>query len=159
MRNQGVTGIVNFLPGVGILRAMAVKLYLSLPSRLVADGKVFKPFAVAGFQFYDGPSLIFNSDQDRPSDNFNPTKASPIANQILTTGTQLQLCSEPDNAQDPFAVKINLGNRHLGYVPRTISKNVRRLLHRNNDLRCQITHIDPADVPWRMVYVMITVED
>lgn len=48
----------------------------------------------------------------------------------LPDGTAFTLEAEPTNQYDPFAVKVIHAGRHVGYVPRDLSKEVAGLIER-----------------------------
>lgn len=47
--------------------------------------------------------------------------------QVLKADTALVLEPEPTNKYDPHAVKVIHAGRHIGYVPRDLSKDVTRI--------------------------------
>lgn len=71
---------------------------------------LFFPMECAGFRFYDGMQMEFDS----------------VSNFVV------EFRPEDGNAYDPFAVAIYLENRKLGFVPRYYSSLVRIWLHRYN---------------------------
>ena len=44
-------------------------------------------------------------------------------------GREFEFKREPSNKYDPHAVMVMLGNYHVGYVPRTLSRLVTDLMH------------------------------
>lgn len=105
------------------------KLFAKLEKREFLLNK----FYIAGFQYYEGPSLAGR----------------------FHTGTPLSLRAEPENPYDPFAVEILLGRTKLGYVPRTDNKHISRLLVQNARLTCRVAEVDPDERTWRMVRVEV----
>lgn len=86
-------------------------------------------FFVAGFQHYEGPSIIEN----------------------MAVGEQLQLSEQPDNKYDKFAVAILRKDVMIGYVPRTDNKHVSRLLQQEVNLKCIVAEVNPQNDTWKML--------
>lgn len=61
----------------------------------------------------------------------------------LKIGDALALVAEPANPHDRYAVRVHLGERHLGYLPRESNHVVSRLLRQGAPLRGVIAWIDP----------------
>jgi hypothetical protein len=62
-------------------------------------------------------------------------------------GCVLALVSEPTNKFDPCAVKVvhqTLG--HVGYIPRTESGMVARMLEHGYDIRCKLNAVDTRNL-------------
>jgi HIRAN domain-containing protein len=60
---------------------------------------------------------------------FNHKKgAAELLASAVKTGMRLDLVPEPENEYDRFAVRIQLGDQLLGYVPRERSEAVSRLI-------------------------------
>jgi len=80
----------------------------ALDARAASPGPsyVLNRFSVAGFQFYHGPKLLG----------------------CMEPGDALQLCAEPENPYDEFAVRILWKGGMLGYVPRSDNRHISRLL-------------------------------
>lgn len=90
-------------------------------------------FYVAGFQYYEGPSLI----------------------QDIEAGEQLILVVHPGNKYDKFAVEIYRNDVMLGHVPRTDNKHISRLLQQNVQLFCKAIEVNSDQEPWNMLKVEI----
>lgn len=90
-------------------------------------------FYVAGFQYYEGPSVIDAMDK----------------------GEFLQLRTAPENEQDHFAVEILRGDTMLGHVPRSDNKHISRLLQQDVSLFCKTIEVNPERETWEMLKVEI----
>ena len=73
----------------------------------------------------------------------------------LAKGDELDLICEPDNKFDPNAVRIELDDTMLGYVPKKFSAEVNAALEIGRDLECIITKLDPSAKPWEQCEVTI----
>lgn len=93
-------------------------------------------FMVAGFRYYDGPSLL----------------------SLLVPGARLELRAEPTNPYDKLAVEVFWGGRKLGYVPRDRNLYLSPMLRAGLPLTCQIVAVRPRAVPWEAVEAAITLE-
>ncbi len=69
-----------------------------------------------------------------------------LPSSILSVGHELDLIREPDNRHDPFAVKIVLDGRRLGYVPSTHSRTVARLIDNDHFMVAVVSKVGPSDV-------------
>lgn len=122
-------------------RSYFLKILLALPfgGVLARNLKAGEPsyllnrFYVAGFQYYEGPALV---DE-------------------MVQGEYLELEADPQNAYDPFSVKILWDTNMLGHVPRTDNKHISRLLRQDVALFCQVTEVNPGQEPWNMLQVEI----
>lgn len=65
---------------------------------------------------------------------------------ILSVGDPLDLIREPDNSHDPFAVKVVLDGRKLGYVPATHSRTVARLMDSGHFMVAVVSRVGSSDV-------------
>ena len=103
------------------------------PSRHVST------FYVAGFQYWDGASVIGE----------------------LSSGMGLDLAPERDNPHDPEAVAISWRGTKLGYVPADESGLVSTLAYYGHAdvLECRVLKADPARSPWHQLMVAINVCD
>ncbi|MGQ5427120.1 HIRAN domain-containing protein [Thermophilibacter sp. ZX-H3] len=103
------------------------------PSRHVST------FYVAGFQYWDGASVIGE----------------------LSSGMGLDLAPERDNPHDPEAVAISWRGTKLGYVPADESGLVSTLAYYGHAdvLECRVLKADPTRSPWHQLMVGIYVRD
>jgi hypothetical protein len=90
-------------------------------------------FPVAGFQYYQGESVI---GVLRPSDT-------------------LTLKAEPTNPHDYYAVEIFADRAKLGYVPRTDNKHISRMLRDGINLACEVDEAVPGASPWDTLRVKV----
>ena len=58
----------------------------------------------------------------------------------VKTGMRLTLVPEPTNKYDKFAVRVQLGDQLLGYVPRERSEAVSRLIGYGVEMTCRKSH-------------------
>ncbi|RJP47104.1 MAG: hypothetical protein C4548_01595 [Desulfobacteraceae bacterium] len=105
------------------------KLFAKFEKRELLLNKFF----IAGFQYYDGPSLINR----------------------LHAGIELALKRDPANEYDPYAVEILFNQFKLGFVPRTDNKHISRLIAQNANLSCRVIQFAPEETTWRMVRVEV----
>ena len=73
----------------------------------------------------------------------------------LAENDLLELVCEPDNKFDPNAVRIELDDTMLGYVPKKFSAEVSAALEVGHDLECRITKLNPSAKPWEQCEVTI----
>lgn len=124
-------------------RSLFLKALLSLPfggywaKRLQSiswnTNILLNKFYVAGFQYYDGPSIICD----------------------IQAGERLTLMAEPGNSYDKFAVAIYREGVMLGYVPRTDNKHLSRLLQQDVHLQCRVSEVNSSRETWKMLKVAI----
>ena len=74
----------------------------------------------------------------------------------LNEGDELDLICEPDNKFDPNAIRIEIEDTMLGYVPKKFSAKVSAALEVGHDLECKITKLTPSAKPWEQCEVTIT---
>ena len=73
----------------------------------------------------------------------------------LNEGDELDLICEPDNKFDPNAIRIEIEDTMLGYVPKKFSAEVSAALEVGHDLECKITKLTPSAKPWEQCEVAI----
>lgn len=95
----------------------------------------FTNFDIAGFTFWDG-AFVF---------------------QELSIGTELHLKREEDNKFDPYAVAIYYKDYKLGFIPRSMNKEISKLCEQGYasifDIR--INRISPDENPEGQVGVIV----
>ncbi len=69
-----------------------------------------------------------------------------LPSSILSAGHELDLIREPDNRHDPFAVRIVLDGRKLGYVPSAHSRTVARLIDNHHFMVAVVSKVSASDV-------------
>lgn len=69
-----------------------------------------------------------------------------LPSSILSVGDLLDLIREPDNRHDPFAVRVVLDGRKLGYVPATNSRTVARLMDSGHFMVAVVSKVDGSHV-------------
>jgi len=77
---------------------------------------------------------------------------------LLKPGDRLGLVREPDNAHDPYAVRIEWQGRKLGYVPRTENRALAWAMDRGDDLHARISRLDEHPNPRRRIEFEVFVE-
>jgi hypothetical protein len=77
---------------------------------------------------------------------------------LLRVGDALELSREPDNPQDPNAVRVEWRGRKLGYVPRRENAALAWGLDRGEPLRARITRLEPHPNPARRVRFEVYVQ-
>jgi hypothetical protein len=84
-------------------------------------------FHIAGWNFHDGIDVLYK----------------------LQTGTAVRLVPETDNIYDADAVAVYYQDTHIGYVPRTCNKEVRKMFLSTQPLESVIDSIsyDKHSVP------------
>lgn len=106
---------------------------LAFPSGLAGERRslsfVLDQFKVAGFQYYEGPSLLAQ----------------------MRAGGALLLADEPENTFDEHAVRIECHGRQIGYVPRERNTVIFNLLQQSAAVFGQIETVNPAAEPWNAV--------
>ncbi|MDW8727283.1 HIRAN domain-containing protein [Streptococcus suis] len=91
--------------------------------KFIAKYKYFSHFYVAGTQYRE--------------DRFEPMRVL----RCLTYGgetTDVKLVREPDNKYDPNAVKVLVCGYFVGYIPKTASEEVSRLIDRGEKLNLSV---------------------
>jgi hypothetical protein len=73
----------------------------------------------------------------------------------LTVGDRLELRREPDNKNDPDAIRVDWNGRRLGYIPREQNRTAARLMDRGMRLEAQISTLARDDNPWRRTTVEV----
>ncbi len=99
---------------------------------------VLNKVSVAGFQYHQGPSLL--------------------AAGLLAPGEPVNLVAEPENAYDPFAVRLEVAGKKIGYVPRAENHHLSRLLRGEARLAARTLEVSEGGPPWRQVRVEISLE-
>ena len=90
-------------------------------------------FSVAGFFFYEGPTLL---EQMKPVDT-------------------LTMKSNTENIEDEYAVQLHFKDTMIGHIPRSDNKHIFRLIEQGKDLDCTIREIDPDAETWQMCKVKV----
>lgn len=95
----------------------------------------FANFDIAGFTYWDG-TLIF---------------------QELSIGTELHLKREDNNKFDPYAVAIYYKEYKLGFIPRSMNKEISKFCEQgySNIFEVRINRISPEDDPENQVGVIV----
>jgi hypothetical protein len=116
---------------------LATPLVGLLPQKAPAAQSIKKTlistFAVAGFQYDNGPKFIGS----------------------LRQGETLRLAAEPKNRHDEFAVQIFYRDKKIGYVPRSDNRHISRLLQENVQLACTVAEGHPDLPAWEMLKVEV----
>ena len=99
------------------------------PAFRVAD------FAVAGFRYHDGPSVLAR----------------------LEPGDPLRLVLEPLNAHDENAIRIEFEESLLGYVPRVQNPTLSSLLRQGCPATCTVCRVDRSADPWEALSVVVDI--
>lgn len=74
----------------------------------------------------------------------------------IKEGDSVSLIPEPTNPFDKFAVKVQTSSGiMLGYVPKTISERVSKMLSMQKLSSAEITAISPEKEPWYTLRVRI----
>jgi len=90
---------------------------------------------VAGFKFYDGPTLLSNMQE----------------------GDQLELVREPNNKYDECAIALHWNNRKIGFIPATENELLSRLIDGQAlDLIAEITHLNSQAPTWETMSISIS---
>ena len=90
-------------------------------------------FYVAGFKYYQGPSLVRKMREEDP----------------------VTMVMEPQNPYDPFAVRLEWNGEKIGYIPRTENGVVNSLLQQEAPLQGFIYQVNPKADPWEAVMVEV----
>ena len=90
-------------------------------------------FYVAGFQHYEGTTLIHD----------------------IEVGEQLILVVHPDNEYDKFAVEIYRNDKMIGHIPRSDNKHISRLMQQKVSLFCKVAEVNPERETWEMLKVEV----
>ena len=119
-------------------------LLSSIPSTLGTPAKADQPPArryllnncfIAGFQDHEGPGLLGE----------------------LKVGTPLALVREPENIYDKYAVRLEHGGRHMGYIPREQNRTVSELLEQGAPISCSITAVNPTAAVGESVRIEVSI--
>ena len=119
----------TLLKGLPALLIPAAALDARAAAPAPSPSYVLNRFSVAGFQFYDGPRLTG----------------------VMKPGDRLQLCAEPENPYDEFAVRILWKGRMLGHVPRSDNRHISRLLQQGAPVTCRIKQIRAHAPTWKQL--------
>jgi hypothetical protein len=122
---------LSTLPIVGSSFTVSAKQQYPKRSRTLINR-----FSVAGFQYYDGPSVFSR----------------------LQSGDILTMKPEPSNPHDIFAVELFHGKTKLGYVPRSDNKHISRLLQNAVNLHVEVKEVNPTVPLWNAVKVDVYLE-
>jgi len=90
-------------------------------------------FSVAGFFFYEGPTLL--------------KKMKP--------GDTLTMKPNAENMEDEYAVQLHFEDTMIGHIPRSDNKHIFRLIEQGKDLVCTIRQINPDEETWQMCKVKV----
>ena len=127
LTRRSILKILAFTP-------LAGQFYKTSIARPLFNNCMMNRFFIAGFQFYDGPSII---------------------NKLKING-ELLLVTENKNIHDKYAVAIYHKKKKIGYVPRTDNRHISRLLNQEINVACKITEVNPKHDTWKMVRVEIS---
>lgn len=73
----------------------------------------------------------------------------------LQPGAPLTLIAEPANPHDRYAVRVQCGQHHLGYLPRKSNHIVSRLLQQACPLTAQVAWTSPDSDPPMSLHVLL----
>ena len=90
---------------------------------------------IAGFRYHHGPSLLGE----------------------IRVGSKLSVVAEPTNLHDRNAVRVELGGRHIGYLPRDQNRTVADLLARGAPIACSVTEVSASAEPWEAVRIQTSI--
>ena len=90
-------------------------------------------FSVAGFFFYEGPTLL----------------------ETMKLGDTLTMKPNAENIEDEYAVQLHFKDTMIGHIPRSDNKHIFRLIEQGKDLVCTIREIDPDAEIWQMCKVKV----
>ena len=90
-------------------------------------------FSVAGFFFYEGPTLL----------------------ETMKLGDTLTMKPNAENIEDEYAVELHFKDTMIGHIPRSDNKHIFRLIEQGKDLVCTIREIDPDAETWQMCKVKV----
>ena len=90
-------------------------------------------FSVAGFFFYEGPTLL----------------------ETMKLGDTLTMKPNAENMEDEYAVQLHFKDTMIGHIPRSDNKHIFRLIEQGKDLVCTIREIDPDAETWQMCKVKV----
>lgn len=96
-------------------------------------------FYVAGFQYYDGASVL----------------------DLMKVGSPVSVALELDNPHDPDAMLISFKGTKIGYVPKDEVRVMPVLCFygHGDALEAKIIQVDPREAPWKQVRVGVYVRD
>lgn len=117
----------------GALTALPFALGQPTQARPTVVKTMVNRFPVAGFQYYQGESVINH----------------------LCRGDALTLRAEPTNPYDYYAVEIYADRVKLGYVPRTDNKHLSRMLRDGLTLVCEVDEATPDGSSWDALRVKV----
>lgn len=92
---------------------------------------------IAGFQYYDGPSILAD----------------------LRMGDTIFARGEPGNPHDSNAVALYWNGRKLGYVPRAMNKLFIASIRQGKAIIGHVSGIDASHIGWGSVHVEFSVRD
>ncbi|MEX2583655.1 MAG: HIRAN domain-containing protein [Gemmatimonadota bacterium] len=73
----------------------------------------------------------------------------------VRAGDGVGLVAEPSNHHDPFAVRVEHGGDHIGYLPREQNQTIARLLTAGRPIRATITRVRADGPLWQAVGVEV----
>jgi len=76
----------------------------------------------------------------------------------LNEGDSVQLVLEPSNKYDKFAVRVEVQNTMLGYVPKILSETISNKISSGVTLTAKINKLSLELEPWNMLKVEIKEE-
>lgn len=88
---------------------------------------------IAGFQHYDGQQLLSQ----------------------LRRGTVLRLVRDRHNPHDANAVRVMIGTRMLGYLPRGPNAEIAKRIDRAEPIVCRIERVKGESRPWKQVEICV----
>lgn len=74
---------------------------------------------------------------------------------VQTNNPYVRLVREPSNAFDKNAIKVMVGNTHIGYVEKEIASFLAQDMDRNAKITAQVDHFDTDAKGNRIVYILI----
>lgn len=81
-----------------------------------------------------------------------------VDNLKLKKGQRLRLVAEPENLHDDNAIKIMLGKRKVGYIPREETFTLHDYKEAGIALRCIVKQVAKTNATHRMVLIEVTAQ-
>jgi len=76
----------------------------------------------------------------------------------MNEGDSVQLVLEPTNKYDEFAVRVQLDDVMLGYIPKAFSEGVSKAIASGKTLSAKISYLRPELEPWNALNIEIEEE-
>lgn len=80
---------------------------------------------------------------------------SVVLDNVFKVGQSLQAERDPNNVHDCFAIKLLVGPRFVGFVPRAHSRHVANYIDLGGAVNVTVTGLNSSDI-WRGVSIKIT---